>query len=266
MGDELGETEPGDARLKLLWETSELTAAGVASADSLLDTAAELVGHAMADTCVIGVLFDDGNKIHPLGLYHRDAERRRKLNSVSELAWERVGGVSEQVLSTGKPGLFASVELPGVSQGGSWASAFFEDPRIHTALVVPMRALGIAVGIMALARIPPAAEFGQDDIPFAQLVGDRLALAVHALHLREDLARLAVNGAGGRTASVSLAGLTAREREVFRLIGEGLTSREIGEQVFLSVRTVEWHRARLMAKLGASKRSELIALARSLRP
>jgi DNA-binding CsgD family transcriptional regulator len=93
-----------------------------------------------------------------------------------------------------------------------------------------------------------------------------LALAVHALHLREDLARLAVNGAGGRTASVSLAGLTAREREVFRLIGEGLTSREIGEQVFLSVRTVEWHRARLMAKLGASKRSELIALARSLRP
>jgi DNA-binding CsgD family transcriptional regulator len=267
MGHELREAEPGDARLKLLRETSELTSGCVTSIDSLLDAAAELVCRAMADTCVFGVLFDHGSKIHPLGVYHRDAERRRKLHSVSELAWERVGGVSEQVLSMGKPGLFASVELTGASHTGSWATAFFEDPRIHTALIVPMRALGVAMGIMALARTPPTPAFGEDDIPFAQLVGDRLGLAVHALHLQEELDRPAMTAAvGGQTTSASIAGLTPREREVLRLIAEGLTSREIGEQVFLSVRTVEWHRARLMAKLGTSKRSELIALARSLRP
>jgi two-component system response regulator NreC len=43
--------------------------------------------------------------------------------------------------------------------------------------------------------------------------------------------------------------LTKREREVLQLIAEGFTSKEIAEQLFISVKTVENHRANIMKKL-----------------
>ena len=46
------------------------------------------------------------------------------------------------------------------------------------------------------------------------------------------------------------------------LIARGHTNAEIAESLFLSVRTVESHRARIQEKLGISKRSELVAYAR----
>lgn len=52
--------------------------------------------------------------------------------------------------------------------------------------------------------------------------------------------------------------LSEREFEVLRLIALGFTNAEIGEQLFLSVRTVETHRAHLQQKLGLSSRSELV--------
>jgi len=53
-------------------------------------------------------------------------------------------------------------------------------------------------------------------------------------------------------------GLTAREREVLRLVALGHTSREIANRLVLSVRTVEAHRARIQARLAVSSRSELV--------
>jgi DNA-binding NarL/FixJ family response regulator len=44
--------------------------------------------------------------------------------------------------------------------------------------------------------------------------------------------------------------LTAREAEIFALIGDGFTSREIGEQLSISEQTVQTHRKRIAAKLG----------------
>jgi len=51
--------------------------------------------------------------------------------------------------------------------------------------------------------------------------------------------------------------LSPRETEVLRLMALGHTNREIGEQLELSVRTVETHRAHIQQKLGLSTRSEL---------
>jgi DNA-binding NarL/FixJ family response regulator len=45
---------------------------------------------------------------------------------------------------------------------------------------------------------------------------------------------------------------TARESEIFGLIGEGLTSKEIGSRLYLSEHTVQAHRKRLAAKLGTT--------------
>ena len=54
--------------------------------------------------------------------------------------------------------------------------------------------------------------------------------------------------------------LTAREREVFALIGKGRTNRLIAEQLGLSLRTVETHRKNITGKMGV-KGGELVRLA-----
>ena len=58
-----------------------------------------------------------------------------------------------------------------------------------------------------------------------------------------------------------LAELSEREVDVLRLIALGHTNNEIAEQLFLSVRTVETHRARIQQKLGSSTRAELVRYA-----
>ncbi len=57
--------------------------------------------------------------------------------------------------------------------------------------------------------------------------------------------------------------LSSREKEVLALTARGFSSREIGEQLFISPKTVDTYRQRLMEKLGLERRSELIAFALS---
>jgi two-component system, NarL family, response regulator NreC len=56
-------------------------------------------------------------------------------------------------------------------------------------------------------------------------------------------------------------GLSDRELEVLRLIALGHTNVEIGEQLYLSTRTVETHRAHIQQKTRASSRAELVRYA-----
>jgi two-component system, NarL family, response regulator NreC len=60
------------------------------------------------------------------------------------------------------------------------------------------------------------------------------------------------------------ADLSPREVEVLGLIAEGHTNAEIAGSLFLSVRTVESHRAHIQRKTGRATRAELVALAREL--
>lgn len=55
--------------------------------------------------------------------------------------------------------------------------------------------------------------------------------------------------------------LTDREREVFQLAAEGMTSPQIAERLSLSVRTVEMHRGNLMKKLGLGSQTDLVKYA-----
>jgi DNA-binding CsgD family transcriptional regulator len=55
--------------------------------------------------------------------------------------------------------------------------------------------------------------------------------------------------------------LSERELEVLRLLVAGQTDRAIGEALFISHRTVEFHVSRILAKLGVSKRSGAVAAA-----
>ena len=55
--------------------------------------------------------------------------------------------------------------------------------------------------------------------------------------------------------------LSAREREVLRHVAQGYTNKEIAAQLAISVKTVETHKANLMAKLGLNTRAEVVRYA-----
>ncbi len=55
--------------------------------------------------------------------------------------------------------------------------------------------------------------------------------------------------------------LTAREREILKLIADGHTSREIADMLFISLKTVLGHRTKIMEKLDIHNRTELIKYA-----
>jgi len=61
-----------------------------------------------------------------------------------------------------------------------------------------------------------------------------------------------------------LSDLTGQERKILALISEGLTNRQIAEQMYLAEKTVKNYVSHLLAKLGMSRRSEAAAYAARL--
>jgi DNA-binding NarL/FixJ family response regulator len=101
-------------------------------------------------------------------------------------------------------------------------------------------------------------------------VGEELVEAVRAVAagrsvLGPDAAqRVMARIRAQATATDPLAALSAHEKRVLELIGEGLTNREIAARLFLSEKTVKNYVSSLLAKLGMQRRSQVAALAARL--
>lgn len=134
---------------------------------------------------------------------------------------------------------------------------------------VRRRLAGVLAGPLADPGTGPAHD-GRDEavevLRSAQRTARRLRARLLLDPVEADLAMLTGRVAGtgsapgpgeraGRTGR-SRTDLTAREREVLTLVGEGLTSREVAARLFLSVRTVEMHVRHAMAKLDCRTRTE----------
>ena len=68
-------------------------------------------------------------------------------------------------------------------------------------------------------------------------------------------------GAAGGGGAGAFSALTEREREILVLVARGMTNDEIGAELFISPATVKTHLARVMAKLGAHDRAQLVVRA-----
>jgi DNA-binding NarL/FixJ family response regulator len=112
-----------------------------------------------------------------------------------------------------------------------------EEARARTRLAAVLRASGDADG----SEIEAAA---------ARAVATRL----QAVPLLEEL--------GSARSTPGAGTLTPREREILALVAAGRSNGEVGAQLFISAKTVSVHVSNVMAKLGASSRTEAVALAR----
>jgi two-component system, NarL family, response regulator NreC len=91
----------------------------------------------------------------------------------------------------------------------------------------------------------------------SELVQAVRAAAAGNTYLQPALgARLAAGAAGNEAEELS-----ERERDVLRLIALGHTNAEVAEQLYISIRTVESHRAHIQQKLRLSSRAELVRYA-----
>lgn len=77
--------------------------------------------------------------------------------------------------------------------------------------------------------------------------------------IADEVIEMLLSNEGGNVGS--LQSLSPREREVLQLIAEGNTNTVIASKLTLSVRTVEAHRARIMAKLRINSQAELVRFA-----
>jgi two-component system response regulator NreC len=117
-----------------------------------------------------------------------------------------------------------------------------------------------------------ALEAGATGYVLKQAADTELAVAIRAVHrgevfvypvftrvLLEDWAQDGETGTHPEPDSYEL--LSPRERQVLRLVALGYTSRQIADQLYLSIKTVGTYRTRLMTKLGLKSRPALVRYA-----
>jgi two-component system response regulator DevR len=102
-----------------------------------------------------------------------------------------------------------------------------------------------------------------------QVRGSALVSAVRTVASGGTLFQAEGRGEGlprrGSAGADRLALLTEQERSVLRLIGEGLTNRQIGDRMGLAEKTVKNYTSHLLAKLGLERRTQAAILATELR-
>jgi len=170
--------------------------------------------------------------------------------------------------------LFADAEAFLGAYRGDWAGCVVADLRLPGASGVELQAKLRAIGstlpvviITAHGDVPTArAAFLADAVDFIEKPFDQVQLlaAIEAAFSREE--RRIAEALPRTREQERLASLTAREREVLEHVARGLHAKEIGASLSISPRTVEVHKARIMAKLGARNVMELLRIVLDRQP
>ncbi len=110
-----------------------------------------------------------------------------------------------------------------------------------------------------------ASGFLQKSAADRELVDAVRAVAHGDTYLQPSAARVVAGGLRKKAGSLDEQGqydrLTQRERDVLRLVGQGFSAPEIGEQLHISPKTVDTYKQRIHEKLGLTHRSEYVQFA-----
>jgi DNA-binding NarL/FixJ family response regulator len=175
----------------------------------------------------------------------------------------------------------AGMQIVGQAQNGEEALAKIETRRPRVALVdVRMPKLsGVELARQLARKAPETLLIFYTAYGDRALVTEALDAGVRGFVLKEaplaDLVRaIDLVAAGGTYVDPVLAGilasatmsrelpvLTQRERQVLRLLSDGLSNEEIGKQLFISPETVRTHVRKAMGKLEADTRTQAVATA-----
>jgi len=83
------------------------------------------------------------------------------------------------------------------------------------------------------------------------------------MFLSQDVTGFVVDGflSGLRDTGIQTEAVSSREREILQLLAEGKSNKDISEELYLSIKTVETHRANIMRKLGLRNLADLVLYA-----
>jgi DNA-binding CsgD family transcriptional regulator len=186
-----------------------------------------------------------------------ETARRRRLSGTSEVTASRLTGRAELSRLADRPDPDA-----WLAARRQWDALGFRYPAAYTHF-------RRAEALLALGERRDRAETDlRAAHASARALGAAPLLAVVeqiARRARLDLgdgARTAPPAGRGPASAADTLALTPREAEVLALVAEGLTNRQIGERLFISVKTASVHVSRVLAKLGAATRGEAAAIAR----
>jgi DNA-binding NarL/FixJ family response regulator len=143
--------------------------------------------------------------------------------------------------------------------------AIAADPNLATVRVVVLTTFELDEYVFEAMRAGASGFLVKHTEP-AELVRAVRVVAEGEALLSPSVTRRLVSEFAARTKrpsgpSAALAELTAREREVMALVAEGLTNAEIGERLFMSPATARTHVSRILTKLGARDRTQLVVMA-----
>jgi DNA-binding CsgD family transcriptional regulator len=209
----------------------------------------------------IGALADQARHARSAGHFAAADEFAAAAAPLREAA--RIGAERKPAIGVDARGWLARVEA-------EWQRAAGDNDPAHWRTVVetfgPSFVYEAARSRWRLAEA--LAEAGhRDEAQREWLLAADVAERLGATRLREALSDLGRRARLGRGPASSAAGpsplnvLTAREREVLTLVAAGRSNREIGTELFIAPKTVSVHVSNILAKLGASSRTEAAAIA-----
>lgn len=137
------------------------------------------------------------------------------------------------------------------------------DPQLTDVRVVVLTTFDTDEHVFEAVRVGAAGFLVKDSSPDELRQAVRVVAAGDAMlspAVTRRVMRIAASGPR-RTNPDRLAGLTEREREVLAEVGAGRSNDEIGARLFISPATARTHVSRLLGKLGARDRAQLVVLA-----
>jgi DNA-binding NarL/FixJ family response regulator len=139
------------------------------------------------------------------------------------------------------------------------------DPTLSGTRVIVLTTFELDEYVFGALRAGASGFLLKDMEPAELLDAVRIVAAGDALlaprHTRRLIEAFVAQGAAPAADDDELAELTAREREVLALVGQGLSNAEIAERLYVSPATAKTHVARLLMKLDARDRAQLIIVA-----